>query len=124
MDRLCAPAAMPIFINSEGCKGIHEDVGQAVNVSHWLHPGMAIKRWLALLVAGITLLSLSAGYLLRSLYGARVVLPPWVPTLTLQFLGREMRGGLFLIAGAIVTAIALVRLNRTVINALLPRRNG
>src|SRR5205807_8090444 len=30
----------------------------------------------------------------------------------------------FLIAGAIVTAIALVRLNRTVINALLPRRNG
>jgi hypothetical protein len=53
---------VPIFIESEGYNGLYEGDGQPVNVSHWLHPGMAIERRLALLVAGITILSLSAGY--------------------------------------------------------------
>ena len=87
----------------------------------WLHVGMSIKRWLVLLVVGITLLSLSAGYFLRALYSLDVRFPSWVGVLTLQFLGREVRGSLFLVSGAILTTVALLRLNRTVINALLPR---
>ena len=42
----------------------------------------------------------------------------------MQFLDREVRGGLFLVLGAVLTGIALLRLNRTVINALLPRGNA
>src|SRR5919199_1819206 len=92
-----------------------------VSVPRWLHVGMSIKRWLVLLVVGITLLSLSAGYFLHALYSLDVRFPSWVGVLTLQFLGREVRGSLFLVSGAILTTLALLRLNRTVINALLPR---
>lgn len=87
----------------------------------WLHLGLMIKRWLALLAAGITLLGLSAGYFLRALYSADLRFPHWVGMLTLQFLGREVRGGLFLIGGIVLVAIALLGLSRTVIHALLPR---
>src|SRR5919199_2449961 len=92
-----------------------------VSVPRWLHVGMSIKRWLVLLVVGITLLSLSAGYFLHALYSLDFRFPSWVGVLTLQFLGREVRGSLFLVSGAILTAVALLRLNRTLINALLPR---
>ena len=87
----------------------------------WLHLGMSIKRWLVLLVVGITLLSLSAGYFLHALYNSGVVFPHWAYYLTLQNIPREARGALFLLIGAALTVIALLRLNRTVINALLPR---
>src|ERR671933_1642727 len=92
-----------------------------VSVPRWLHVGMSIKRWLVLLVVGIALLSLSAGYVLRAVYSLDVRFPSWVGVLTLQFLGREVRGSLFLVCGTILTTVALLRLNRTVINALLPR---
>src|SRR5690349_4731412 len=90
----------------------------------WLHIGMSIKRWLVLLAVGITLISLSAGYFLRALYSSHFTFPYWVYLLTLQFLDRAVRGGLFLTCGAVLTALALIRLNRTVINALLPRGNA
>lgn len=98
--------------------------GRAVRIPRWLHFGMSIKRWLVLLTVGITLVSLSAGYFLRALYSSSFKFPNWVGTLTLQFLPREVRGGLFLAAGAVFMAVALVRLNRTVINALLPQGNA
>lgn len=92
-------------------------------MSRWLQVGICIKRWLILLAIGITLLSLSAGYFLHALYSSGLRFPPWVSPLTLQFLPREARGMLFLIAGACLTMVALLRLNRTVIDALLPRNN-
>src|SRR5256714_9631692 len=82
---------------------------------------MSIKRWLALLLIGITLLSLGAGYFLHALYSSGIRFPSWAYVLTLQFLGREVRGGLFFALGVVLTTVALVRLNRTVITALLPQ---
>jgi hypothetical protein len=95
-----------------------------VSLPRWLHLGMSIKRWLALLLIGITLLSLSAGYFLRALYSSGIRFPSWAYYLTLQFLGREVRGGLFFALGVVLTTVALVRLNRTVITALLPQGNA
>jgi uncharacterized cofD-like protein len=95
-----------------------------VSLPRWLHLGMSIKRWLALLLIGITLLSLSAGYFLRALYSSGVRFPSWAYYLTLQPLGREVRGGLFFALGVVLTTVALVRLNRSVITALLPRGNA
>ena len=63
-----------------------------VSVPRWLHLGMSIKRWLAILLIGITLLSLGAGYFLHALYSAGIRFPSWAYYLTLQFLGREVRG--------------------------------
>ncbi len=95
-----------------------------MSMPRWLHIGMSIKRWIVLLVLGLTLISLSAGYFLRALYSNSVRLPSWTGPLTLQFLTREERGRLFLLFGVVITVIALVRLNRTVINALIPRGNA
>ena len=53
----------------------------------WLLPGMHIKRWLLVLVAGITLFSLGCAYLLRVLYDVRS-LPSVFYYLTLQFIPR------------------------------------
>ena len=44
----------------------------------WLIPGMRVKRWLSLLLAGTTLLALSIAYLLIDFYD-RVELPPESP---------------------------------------------
>lgn len=92
-----------------------------MSMPRWLHVGMSIKRWLVLLILGITLLALSAGYFLRALYSASFRWPDWVGAITLQGIPREVRGGILLALGLIITTLALVRLNRTVINALLPR---
>ena len=46
-----------------------------VSVPRWLHLGMSIKRWLALLLIGITLLSLGAGYFLHALYSSGIRFP-------------------------------------------------
>ena len=92
-----------------------------MSIRRWLHPGMNIKRWLVLLLAGITLLAVGAGYFLRVLYEAHVLFPWWVYYLTLQFWPREMRGALFVVAGGALVTIALLHLNRTLIGALLPR---
>jgi len=85
---------------------------------------MHIKRWIALLIVGIVLLSLSAGYFLRALYSLDVRFPLWVHYLTLQFLSREVRGALFCLLGVAGTVVALLRLNGSLIAPLLPRRGG
>jgi len=90
----------------------------------WLHIGMSIKRWLILLLVGVVLVSLSAGYFAKALYETHFKFPWWVADLTLQFWPREVRGMLFLLAGGGITVMALLRLNRTVINALLPQGNA
>jgi len=85
-----------------------------MSMLRWLHLGMSIKRWIVFLVAGLTLIGLSAGYVLQSFH-LSAYLPSWARPLTLQFLPHEERGGLFLAVGVAITVIALVRLNRTVI---------
>jgi len=98
--------------------------GHVVHMPRWLHLGMSIKRWIVLLILGIVLLSLGAGYLLRALYSLDYRFPWWVRYLSLQFLSREARGILFFAGGAVLTLVALLRLSRTLIVALLPRRGA
>jgi uncharacterized cofD-like protein len=53
----------------------------------WLVPGMGVKRWLLVLLAGATLLGLGIAYVLLDLYRT-VQLPEAVGLLTLQFVPR------------------------------------
>jgi len=92
-----------------------------VSTPRWLHPGISIKRWLILLVVGVTIVSLSGGYFAKVLYDAPFTFPRWVYYLTLQFWPRGVRGTLFLLVGGALAGVALLRLNRTVINALFPQ---
>jgi len=77
------------------------------SILKWLTPGIGVKRWLLLLACGITLLSLGFSFLLRELYP----LPSIFYYLTFQFIPRDMRAGLFGLAGVAAVAFALIRLN-------------
>jgi len=75
---------------------------------------MHIKRWLLVLIAGITLFSLGCAYLLRELYEIRP-LPPIFYYLTLQFIPRWGRALLFGIVGGALIGVGLIRLNQALL---------
>ncbi len=79
-----------------------------------LYPGMHIKRWLILLLMGITFISLGIAYLMTQIYRTQPF-PEYVGTLTLQFIGRTERGLLFIAFGVGVGTIALLQLSRSVL---------
>jgi uncharacterized cofD-like protein len=80
-------------------------------IRRWLTPGIGIKRWLVLLVCGITLLVLGFSSLLRQLYP----LPDVFYYLTFQFIPRGLRAGLFGVAGVAAVVVALIGINRTLL---------
>ena len=69
-------------------------------------------RWFALLMVGVALLSVGETYLLHTLSGVPVRYPYWLYYLTLEFLPREARAGVFLVAGLSLVVFALPRLTR------------
>ena len=85
----------------------------------WLYPGMHVKRWFVLLFVGITFTSLGVAYLMVHMYREQPF-PEFVAYLTLQFIDRPIRGALFIAAGVAVSALALMRLNKSLLSALLP----
>lgn len=75
-----------------------------------------ILRWLSFLVVGAVGLSLGIAYLLTHLYRIQPF-PPIAYYLTLQFIPRPLRGGLFILIGLGIIAAAFhswVRITRTV----------
>jgi uncharacterized cofD-like protein len=82
----------------------------------WLVPGMGVKRWLLLLFAGITIVSLGVGYLLVDVYRTWTF-PSIAYYLTLQFIPRAWRGLLFGLAGVAAITVAVIQLNRSLLSA-------
>lgn len=80
----------------------------------WLRPGMYVKRWLLLLVAGIVLVSLGLAYLLRHLY-ADLTFPAAFYYLTLQFLSRPARAVLLGGLGIGLIVVSLVQLKHSLL---------
>ena len=64
-----------------------------------LYPGMNLKRWLVLILLGITLISLGIAYLITQVYRTQPF-PEWVGYITLQFIDRPVRGIMFIAIGA------------------------
>lgn len=80
----------------------------------WLTPGLHIKRWLILVLAGITLISLGLAYLLRAVYltGHYPSIFYW---LTLQFLPHSLRALLLGGVGVVLTVWGLIGFNRSLL---------
>jgi uncharacterized cofD-like protein len=76
-----------------------------------LTPGIGIKRWLLLLTCGIALLILGFSVLFRQFYPLQSVFY----YATLQFIPRALRAGLFGLAGAVAIVLALVGLNKALL---------
>jgi uncharacterized cofD-like protein len=80
----------------------------------WLVPGIGVKRWLVLLLFGITFLALGVAYLLTNFYREQV-LPLTFYYLTLQFIPRLARAALFGVLGVGAVILALIQLNRSLL---------
>jgi uncharacterized cofD-like protein len=76
----------------------------------WLYPGMGVKRWLLLLMLGITCISLGIAYLLVNIYRQQP-LPAVFYYLTLQFVPRLARAALVGGLGLVAVIIAVMRLS-------------
>jgi uncharacterized cofD-like protein len=82
-----------------------------------LTPGLSIKRWLLMMVVGVTLIGLGFAYFALELY-RDTAFPPIVSVLTLQFLPYAVRGLLLLLTGAGLFGVGLWRFNRTLLGAV------
>lgn len=85
------------------------------SLRYWLTPGLGVKRWLVLLLIGITELALALAYVLVTIYREQP-LPPIFYYLTLQFIPRLGRAALFGFLGIVTTGFALLQLNRTLLS--------
>ena len=83
-------------------------------ISRWLTIGLGVKRWLAVLLIGITILGLGLAYLLIDYY-RDAPLPGIFYFITLQFLPRALRGVLFGGLGLLLFGLGLFKLSRWLI---------
>lgn len=94
-----------------------------ISLAKLFYPGLHLKRWILLLGLGIVLVSLGIAYWLVQIYRVQP-LPDAAATLTLQFLDRSARGSLFLVTGLICIALAIFKLNQSLLAALVVRGPG
>ncbi len=87
----------------------------------WLMPGLGVKRWLGLVLAGITLLGVGLAYVLLDVYRTA---PEtwWLPSLSylaLRFLPRPIRVLIFGGIGISIVAYGIWGLNRALLQPFL-----
>jgi uncharacterized cofD-like protein len=84
----------------------------------WLYPGMGVKRWLLLLMLGITCISLGFAYFLVNIYRQQSTSAVFY-YLTLQFVPRLARAILVGGLGLVAVMIAVVQLSRSLLAPFL-----
>lgn len=94
--------------------------GTGVSFLKWFYPGMQVKRWLLLIMAGVAVVGLGLAYLLREMY-VSYTFPTFFWYITLQFLPRYVRGVLFLGIGIVVILVAIWRLNSSLLSVFVPK---
>ena len=88
----------------------------------WFMPGLGIKRWLLLILAGITLLGVGLAIFLLDLYrtdSANPVLLDFLSIASLRFLPRLIRVLIFGSVGVGMIAIGILELNRALLKPFL-----
>lgn len=87
----------------------------------WLLPGMHVKRWMLLLLVGITLGALGLALILRELYATGFHFPPQVYYLTLQFWPRPVRAVVLGTIGILAIVAGIMRLQQSLLSVLMPQ---
>ncbi len=90
----------------------------------WFYPGMHIKRWLALMIIGVAIMTFGLAYILREAYVSGFTFPNFVYYLTLQFIPRYVRGGMFMVSAGGLILYSVWKLNHSIVSAVMPSRNG
>lgn len=87
-------------------------------ISRWFTPGLGVKRWFLLSLAGITLLSVGLAILLINLYRTNSTSPAvleFLSFISLRFLPRFLRALIFGGFGVWLAIYGVVRLNRSLL---------
>src|SRR5260221_7335364 len=80
----------------------------------WMTPGLGIKRWLILLMVGITIISVATAQLIIDFYRDQP-LPDLIYVITLRFLPAQIRIIIGALLGGGVIVYALLQLNRSML---------
>ena len=83
-------------------------------IVRWLEPGLGVKRWVAVLTLGTTLIGLGMAVILLDIYRAYPN-SPFLAVLSLRALPRALRALLLGGSGVIVIVWAILRLNRSLL---------
>jgi uncharacterized cofD-like protein len=86
----------------------------------WLYPGMHLKRWLVLMVVGVTLLGLGAAVLIVVGY-RQLPDDSFIPALTGAGLDRAIRGAVFALIGLGLIGWGIWGLMRSIISPFVAR---
>lgn len=92
------------------------------NLPRWLSPGLEVKRWLFMMLVGVTLLGLGIAVLLIDLYRTDSSDPALLTALSyasLRFLPRILRAAVFAGAGLALVAFGMYKLNRSLLRPFL-----
>lgn len=84
------------------------------SIRRWLQPGLGVKRWLALLVLGTTLIGLGLAVFLLDIYRAYPD-SPWMAIVSLRFFPRWLRAVLLGLSGLVILLLSVFRLNRSLL---------
>lgn len=90
----------------------------------WFYPGMHIKRWLALIIIGVAMMTFGLSYVVREAYLEGLRLPDFMYYLTLQFIPRYVRGAMYMSAAIGLMLYGILKLNQSLISALAPNRES
>ncbi len=90
----------------------------------WFYPGMHIKRWLALIIIGVAVMTFGLAYILREAYVSGFTFPGFMYYLTLQFIPRYVRGALFMAGAGGLILFSIWKLNHSIVSVLLPDRQS
>jgi uncharacterized cofD-like protein len=82
-----------------------------------LRPGLRVKRWFLVLLAGMVVVSLGIAFALIETYRT-APFSEWVTVATLQFLPQVVRAALFLMIGGALCGVGIVGLYRSLTDVL------
>jgi len=89
----------------------------------WFYPGMHIKRWLALTIIGVAMMTFGLSYIVREAYMSGYTLPGFMYYVTGQFIPRYIRGAAFMISALGLIVFSIWKLNHSLISVLVPNRD-
>ncbi len=89
----------------------------------WFYPGMHIKRWLALMVIGVAVMTFGLAYILREAYVSGFTFPDFMYYVTLQFINRYVRGVMFMVGAGGLILFSVWKLNQSILSVLAPNRD-
>ncbi len=89
--------------------------------ARWLMPGIGVKRWLLIILLGITMLAVGMAFVLLHIYRTAPDnwIQPIISLVSLQFLQRVMRAVVFGLIGLGLTGYGLWGLNRSLLRPFI-----